>query len=177
MPRNQTLEQVFGKGIILAVKNPFFKIAFDGSPMIRVDDPSTVEFFQRSNERLLRGTPWFEQSVASFEQLTEEGNEFFRQKNFEKALELYERADALKPNTPRILMNKQSVFWNQERFWEAYQIALKAQEAGADPTKVLFRLGQTADAHRNWEAAIQHFTALLEIKEFPSVSEKLKHVQ
>jgi stress-induced-phosphoprotein 1 len=76
-----------------------------------------------------------------------EGNQYYKKKEFEKALELYDEAMEIDPNNIRFRLNKASVYTEQKNYEKAIQECQDALEFGrehkapfADRAKVRIRL-------------------------------------
>src|SRR5207248_9157266 len=84
-------------GTILAVKNPYYKIAGDGLTIIRSDNPAEIEVINRDSE-LLRDIKWLagilqskpgKQRLYTADDFQSRGNENFTAKDYKPAIDEY----------------------------------------------------------------------------------------
>merc|ERR1711976_949093 len=62
----------------------------------------------------------------------EAGNEFYKKKEFEKALAAYDEAIAIDPTNMTFLSNKAAVYFTQKKYDECIEECLKAVEVGKE---------------------------------------------
>jgi tetratricopeptide (TPR) repeat protein len=148
-------------GSIFIIQNPAFKMLAKIATVV-VDDPSSIIFVYDCDRSLLENTPWYSPQTLSVEELKTKGGDMVRQKKYEDALGYYDQALLLDPENSALLLNKWGVFWQLERFRDAYNLAFSAYGAGLEPDKWLWRLGQTAYKLRDFRLAREHFTTMLE---------------
>ncbi|KAI1703543.1 SET domain-containing protein [Ditylenchus destructor] len=151
-------------GTILVIKEPYLKHGSQSeSAIIRVDSPSDVVFVKETDENFLRSIEalcWHKPALLSAEELRLKGNKFFAQNHFEKALDFYDRALLLEPNSAVVQLNRSAVLIKMQRFYDSYESAQMALKNGADEEKALFRLGVAAYGMREWEKSVHHFRSL-----------------
>jgi len=103
----------------------------------------------------------FSQSVLSIE----EGNELYRKKNFEQALEQYERAEQIHIQEPRVNFNRGNALYKLGYFKaarEAYFRSLSVQDPGLKK-KVYYNIGNTFLAGGAYLDAMSYYRRSLEI--------------
>lgn len=62
----------------------------------------------------------------------EEGNEFYKNKQFEEAIKAYDEAIAIEPTNMTFLSNKAAVYFSQKKYDECIDMCMKAVELGKE---------------------------------------------
>lgn len=90
-------ERIMPKNAILAIKEPYYKSAFDGGTLVRVDQPSNLILLKPGNDLVPRS--WMPDTSAhtslTAAQLKEKGNTAFRRHDWKEAADCYSEALAL----------------------------------------------------------------------------------
>jgi tetratricopeptide (TPR) repeat protein len=98
-------------GTILIIKEPYLKFGSQNqSVSLRCDSPSDIIFVDECNEKLLKGTNWFQKCTINLDVLKEKANNYYSSKDYENALKFYDRALKISPDHPVILLNKYLLF-------------------------------------------------------------------
>ena len=96
--------------------------------------------------------------MASFK---DQGNEAFKQKNYEQAIELYAQAIAENPTDHTILSNRSAAFHNLKRHQEAIADAEKCIQIKPDFGKGYMRKGMAQHALNQLAEAVQNYEECL----------------
>eukprot|EP01138_Halocafeteria_seosinensis_P014815 gb/GECG01015123.1/.p1 GENE.gb/GECG01015123.1/~~gb/GECG01015123.1/.p1 ORF type:complete len:579 (+),score=129.83 gb/GECG01015123.1/:1-1737(+) len=110
-----------------------------------------------------------------------EGNQYYKKKEFDKALELYDEAMEIDPHDIRYRLNKAAVYTEQKNYEKAIQECQDALEYGrenkapfAHRAKALERLGNIYKKREMYDEAIQAYEDSFTESYSESVNTKLK---
>uniref|UniRef100_A0A915EAU7 SET domain-containing protein n=1 Tax=Ditylenchus dipsaci TaxID=166011 RepID=A0A915EAU7_9BILA len=137
-----------------------------------LDSPSDVVFVDESDQQELQwanALKWYKPQKLSVDQLRAKGNEYYKNKNYELALQYYKKGLFMEPDSGVLQLNMAAAFLASENYHAAYEAAKLALEKGADKEKALMRLGRGAYGLRNWKLASDQFTQLIQY--YPSNKE------
>ena len=93
----------------------------------------------------------------------EAGNEQFKQKNFEKAIEFYTEAINENPSDHTIYGNRSASYHNLKKFTEALADGEKCVELKSDWGKGYYRKGHAQQAMGDLEGAMEAYEAGLKL--------------
>lgn len=98
LPSATPVDKVLPKGAIVAVKEPYFKATADGGVMVRVDHPSDLVVLEPHDSSV--PSQWRREVKAALtvSRLKDEGNTAFKNRNWQRAGELYTEALAKSDN-------------------------------------------------------------------------------
>jgi tetratricopeptide (TPR) repeat protein len=159
---DMSLDDILPIGTIIAIKEPYMKYGSVGNNVaIRCDSPSDVVFLT-DNSPTLVGTKWFvKYDKSSFDSLKAKGNDMFKQKRYERALEFYSKALNIEQNSV-LHLNKSACLLKLERHQEAFDHACKSYSL-AESDKALYRMGYSTYKMRDWNTAIQYFQKIQDV--------------
>ena len=159
---NESTENFLPTGTVMIIKEPYMKFGSLGkNTCIRVDSPSDVIFLDETDD-FLRTFGWRMSFNASFEYNKSKGNEYFKMKDYEKSVKLYNRALKAEDN-PIIYLNRSAAYLQLNKYFEAYKDAKKAYEMNANIEKALYRLGKSAYGMRDWNKALEHYQKFVDL--------------
>ena len=114
----------------------------------------------------------------------EQGNEAYKQKNFEAALQHYEHAISLDPNNVALLNNKAAVYFEQGHYDECISQCQQAVEHGREIyadfkliAKALGRIGSAWEQKGDLDQAISYYHKSLTEHRTPDILAKLKDAE
>ncbi|KAI0451850.1 hypothetical protein F5B21DRAFT_516392 [Xylaria acuta] len=166
-PTATDLEDILRPGMILIVKEPFFKAASDAAYSIRVDHVSDVVFLQNTDPRI--PSKWKDQSFKAEIStiIREQGNVAVKNKQWAKAENLYSHAvrAAKTPEEEQLAcLNRSLVHLQLQRPEEALVDALAVTNGGRLAEKALFRearalyeLGKFAESFGKWRVLSESY--------------------
>jgi Tfp pilus assembly protein PilF len=108
------------------------------------------------------------------ETLRQEGNEAFKQRDFESAKELYSRAIALDPSNHLLFGNRSAACYQLKHFTESLQDANRAIELSADWAKGYLRKATACESLGELQEAVNAYNKVLQVEKDPSSSEANK---
>jgi tetratricopeptide (TPR) repeat protein len=153
---------IFPKGTILLIKEPFLKFGSQSQiPLIRVDSPSDVIFVDEFDQNILKDNIWGKPISFSFEELKNEGERFLRAKEYNGALQSFERALWLSPKDSSVLLRKSEALLALGRFSEAFESA-NIDFGSEEIEKRKFVMGKAAFGKREWKLALELFEGISE---------------
>lgn len=121
---------------------------------------------------------------ARAEVLKERGNEAYKNKKFESALELYQQAADLDPDNMVYELNKAAVYFEQQNYTKCLEVANNALEVGkrvrADfklLAKAYFRIGNCHFALNQFKEAIENYNKSLTENRTPEALKKLREAE
>lgn len=117
--------------------------------------------------------------------LKDKGNEFYKKKEFIKALELYNKAIELDPENVSFQTNKAAVYFEQKDYAKCESICREAIAAATSSkgydyrsvAKALFRLGNAQDKQNNITGAIESYRKALLEDNLPAAQQALKKLE
>ncbi|EFA83360.1 TPR domain protein [Heterostelium album PN500] len=181
------IEDMFPIGVIFAVKEPYFKVASSGGLFIRVDDPNDIEFIFDPYHPLICNKQWKKILKLSLPRdvngWRERGNQYFVNRNFDKALEYYCSGLALDPKHPLLLSNKMAALIELKRYIECIQtgVELLSRQASLVPLsqeKLLIRLGKSYYLVGLYEKSMEIYEKLVKIvpnnNQYPTLIKQCK---
>lgn len=136
----------------LAVKEPYYKLAQDGYPLIRVDSPSDVVFltnndpvviqagWSNGSDELKKLTDSVNHLNLDSNSLKKVGNMYYKSKRYFEAIEAYKLAIAEDPLDHILYSNLSAAYLALEKFDEALENARKAISLDRNHLKSLFRM-------------------------------------
>lgn len=101
--------------------------------------------------------------MATAKELKDEGNEFFKQKNYDKAIELYTQAISLEPNDHVLYSNRSACYINQGNFQKALEDGDKCVALNAGWWKGYHKQGLAYFGLEDYEKAIEKYNKGLEL--------------
>jgi tetratricopeptide (TPR) repeat protein/ferredoxin len=154
------LRQKFPIGTLLLIKHPFYKVAGDGKPIIRCDNPKNVIVLQ-SYDTILQGSPWYTALPAqslptSADECKHRGNEQYVAGIYADAVNSYIKGLTMQPNESLkllLLSNRSIAYFKLGAHTKAVADATAALQLDATHcksvlrcVKALYALEQYADA-------------------------------
>lgn len=104
--------------------------------------------------------------LGSSDELVDKGNDQFKQKKYQSALENYRKVQVRKPDDPEVLYNLGTALYKTDQFQESSQDLGAAAEKIKEPklkAKTLYNYGNTQYRLGNFDAAIDAYKKTLEI--------------
>jgi stress-induced-phosphoprotein 1 len=125
-----------------------------------------------------------EKKKSEAEENKKQGTEFYKNKEYKKALEYYQKASKLFPEEPSYILNQAAVYFMENKFNECERICQKvlniSRENQADykwPAKAYTRLASIEEKRGDLKKAIQYLVeSLTEFKD-DKVKEKLRQLK
>jgi tetratricopeptide (TPR) repeat protein len=145
---------------LLLIKHPFYKVAGDGKPIIRCDNPKNVIVLQ-SYDTILQGSPWYTAASAqstptSADECKHRGNEQYAAGVYADAVNSYTEGLTMQPNDSLkvlLLSNRSIAYFKLGAYTKAVADATAALQLDATHrksvlrcVKALYALEQYADA-------------------------------
>ena len=124
---------------------------------ILATEPSSIRIAQGLNQ----STTTLSNSDQNFEQLSQEGFEAARERDFEKAHTLLAKAEAMNPNALRVLCNRAAVYLAEEKVQEAKEYFTRATAIDPSDIKAQSGIGMCFMMEGNKEAAYGCFLDIL----------------
>ncbi|PCH40833.1 hypothetical protein WOLCODRAFT_137031 [Wolfiporia cocos MD-104 SS10] len=163
------IDNIFPKGLILAIREPTFKPAAQGpDPLIRIDSPSDIIFVE-PNSDLLRGITWKSPlpipkplaTNSTIESYRAEGNRYFKDSQWLPAAFAYSRGLEIYPDAAVLLLNRAEAYLRLQFFSAALADARRAVAASnielSLRDKALFREARAEYGLGYFEAAKEKF--------------------
>nr|CAG8618644.1 14977_t:CDS:2 [Entrophospora candida] len=126
-------------GTKIAIKNPYYKIATDGTPMIRSDNPGEIIIIDQ-NKKLFNGVKC--------------GNDYFKSGNFASAIGEYSNGISLEPSDVTLLCNRAEAYLKLNKYAKALadvEVALNYQK---DNKKAIFRKARALFGLKRYQEAV-----------------------
>ncbi|RUP42945.1 hypothetical protein BC936DRAFT_137855 [Jimgerdemannia flammicorona] len=153
-------------GTRLLIKEPYYKVASDGVPMIRCDNPGDVVLVpnEEVDRPLLAGLRWADtlpivygpignRSGESAEGLKRNGNEQFGRKEYVAAIASYTRALEVEPGSAIVLSNRAQAYLKLEQFQQALDDVEAALKIDDGSVKTRLRYAKALYGSRKYEEA------------------------
>ncbi|KAL6069720.1 TOM (translocase of outer membrane) complex component [Balamuthia mandrillaris] len=150
-------EAVLPRGTRLALLDPFYKMAMDGQPVLRCDNPAAVVVFDPTEcfpgEEKEERAPETADMEAQANAWKQQGVKHFSEQRFEDAVSCFSKALQLDPNNAVVLSNRAQCYLHLQHPWRAWLDA--SQALSLDPSSVkshfrsataLVQLGRFDDA-------------------------------
>ncbi|CAG8476297.1 7751_t:CDS:1 [Ambispora leptoticha] len=159
-------------GMILAIRDPYYKIGLDGLPFIRSDNPSEIKIV-RPNDKLLSKIKWetdtdtsedtkSEKQKASVDDFRVHGNECFENEDFESAIDEYSRGIELYPHDVRLYANRAEAHLRLKQYKKALEDAETALKIDPNHLKANVRKGKALYQLKQYKEAVKIFNNLHE---------------
>lgn len=164
--KSKNFKQIFKKDVILTIIDPFFKIANDGLPVIRVDSPDEILIDDDSEP-----TEW-----ASLKKLADNA---FRNGDFEEALNYYSKASKINTsdeNNSIIHFNIGMCYVNKKAPNSAKENFQKSLICRSDYTKALFNLAKIHVELFETEQARDIIQKLLKIEKVEGIKQLIDKI-
>lgn len=115
----------------------------------------------------------------------DKGNEFYKKKEFDKALEMYNKALEVDPDSLALKTNKAAVYFEQKEYAQCEALCREAIAAATGSkgydyksvAKAWFRLGNAQDKQGNLQGAIESYNKSLLEDNLPSCAQALKKLE
>lgn len=134
LPSATPIDKVLPKGTIVAVKEPYFKATADGGVMVRVDHPSDFVLLEPHDSSVPPQWRREAKTALAASRLKDEGNTALKNRNWQRAGELYTEALAKSDNNAdlrsTLLRNRSQVHLNLGQYEFASEDATAAFISG-----------------------------------------------
>ncbi len=128
--------------------------------IIEVTAGSLQELLQKI-EAIKQADPTFQLSYDDYLRL---GNSFYLEQNFEKAIDLYDKALALKPNSVEVLLIKSAILAYIGKYEQAISVNTRGLELKPDSAEAWHNQGYILEELGKLEEALATFEKSLELK-------------
>ncbi|RUS32746.1 hypothetical protein BC938DRAFT_474438 [Jimgerdemannia flammicorona] len=158
-------------GTVLLIKEPYYKMAHDGMPMVRCDNPTEVIMVPNNGEDypILAGLRWADtlgvsslpavkrrsgHSIESASDLQCRGNENSTRKDYAAAIDCYTKALGMEPKNVSLLLSRARTHLALQQFQQALKDTKAAAKVDGDnPEKQLLRAEALLGLRRNAESS------------------------
>lgn len=113
-----------------------------------------------------------------FDLLKKEGNENFKLRRYDAAIQNYSNAISLKPDEPTIYSNRAQCYLNLRRFFDALSDSDRAIELDVDSAKSHYRRAVALKGLSRYEEALISFRKVLQLDpSFTLIMKDMKHIE
>ncbi|KAL6043620.1 STIP1 y and U box-containing protein 1 [Balamuthia mandrillaris] len=157
-------EAVLPRGTRLALLDPFYKMAMDGQPVLRCDNPAAVVVFDPTEcfpgEEKEERAPETADMEAQANAWKQKGVRHFSEQRFEDAVSCFSKALQLDPNNAVVLSNRAQCYLHLQHPWRAWLDASNALSLDPSSVKSHFRSATALVQLRRFDEAAHHLQLL-----------------
>jgi len=154
------LSHLIPNGAMLIIKDPYYKIASDGLRLIRCDNPSNVCLL-KSNDPLLKEINFGSDSTTEpmnesnlVEMIKQQGNQCFKDKDYDSAIELYSKALSIDNKHVIILANRSLAYAHLRQWYNALSDAENALNIESNDLRALYRKAKALHGLKRYEEEV-----------------------
>ncbi|CAF4639536.1 unnamed protein product, partial [Rotaria sp. Silwood2] len=152
-------------GIIIALKEPYYKVTAGGGTMLRCDHPQNVIYLD-ADDALVRQLTWKSgvpnstlenKKLLSFDEYRLKGNELFRQEKYYDAVAIYTKGLASTSSESNIItlrLNRAAALLKLEHYEATLDDCRKILELNVENEKALYRAAKAFYALEEYEQAL-----------------------
>jgi len=151
------LSHLIPNGTMLIIKDPYYKIATDGLRLIRCDNPCNICLLKENDpllKEIFEGHSPSEPMNDQVEKLKQQGNECFKNKDYDSAIELYNRALSIDDKHVVILSNRSLVYAHLRQWYNALSDAERVLDIDPNDLKAMYRKAKALHGLKRYDEEV-----------------------